>query len=242
MGNQVEIICKNNGKTLLVDEGTRLIDIYRMAGVELPYDVLCAQVNNRTRDLSYRVYQPKQIYFSDASHIMGMRMYVRSLCFVLYKAVTELFPGTRLRIEHSVSNGYFCCLNQREEIPESTVKLLKERMCEIIKKDLPFERIQSTTEVAAAHFKEQDMDDKIDLIETLHPLYATYYRLGNLYDVYYEYLLPSTGYLKVLDLIKYHDGMLLILLKRKNPHELAEVTHPNNKCNVLKATRKITEI
>ena len=79
MGNQVEIICKNNGKTLLVDEGTALIDIYKTAGVELPYQVLCAQVNNRTRDLSYRVYQPKQIMFSDASHIMGMRMYVRSL-------------------------------------------------------------------------------------------------------------------------------------------------------------------
>ena len=78
MGNQVEIICKNNGKTLLVDEGTALIDIYKTAGVELPYQVLCAQVNNRTRDLSYRVYQPTQIMFSDASHIMGMRMYVRS--------------------------------------------------------------------------------------------------------------------------------------------------------------------
>lgn len=64
MGNQVEIICKNNGKTLLVDEGTALIDIYKTAGVELPYQVLCAQVNNRTRDLSYRVYQPKQVMFA----------------------------------------------------------------------------------------------------------------------------------------------------------------------------------
>ena len=63
MGNQVEIICKNNGKTLLVDEGTALIDIYKTAGVGLQYQVLCAQVNNRTRDLSYRVYQPKQIMF-----------------------------------------------------------------------------------------------------------------------------------------------------------------------------------
>ena len=242
MGNQVEIICKNNGKTLLVDEGTALIDIYKTAGVELPYQVLCAQVNNRTRDLSYRVYQPKQIMFSDASHIMGMRMYVRSLCFVLYKAVTELFPGTRLRIEHSVSNGYFCCLNQREEIPHDTVELLKERMREIIRRDLPFERIQSTAEVAAEHFREQDMCDKIDLIETLHPLYATYYKLGNLYDVYYEYLLPSTGYLKVFDLIKYHDGMLLIPPKRKNPNELSEVVPQDKMFNVFKDNLKISEI
>ena len=180
--------------------------------------------------------------FSDASHIMGMRMYVRSLCFVLYKAVTELFPGTRLRIEHSVSNGYFCCLNQREEIPHDTVELLKERMRDIIRRDLPFERIQSTAEVAARHFREQDMCDKIDLIETLHPLYATYYKLGNLYDVYYEYLLPSTGYLKVFDLIKYHDGMLLIPPKRKNPNELSEVVPQDKMFNVFKDNLKISEI
>ena len=242
MGNQVEIICKNNGKTLLVDEGTTLIDIYKKAGVELPYEVLCAQVNNRTRDLSYRVYQPKQVDFADASHIMGMRMYVRSLCFVLYKAVTELYPGTRLRIEHSVSNGYFCCLNQREEIPDSTVALLKERMHEIIKKNLPFERIQSAAEVAIEHFKSQDMIDKVDLIETLQPLYATYYKLGNLYDVYYEYLLPSTGYLKVFDLIKYHDGMLLIPPQRKNPNELSEVIPQDKMFNVFKENLKISEI
>lgn len=242
MGNQVEIICKNNGKTLLVDEGTALIDIYKKAGVELPYEVLCAQVNNRTRDLSYRVYQPKQVYFADASHIMGMRMYVRSLCFVLYKAVTELYPGTRLRIEHSVSNGYFCCLNQREEIPDSTVALLKERMHEIIKKNLPFERVQSAAEVAIEHFKSQDMIDKVDLIETLQPLYTTYYKLGNLYDVYYEYLLPSTGYLKVFDLIKYHDGMLLIPPQRKNPNELSEVIPQDKMFNVFKENLKISEI
>lgn len=86
------------------------------------------------------------------------------------------------------------------------------------------------------------MCDKIDLIETLHPLYATYYKLGNLYDVYYEYLLPSTGYLKVFDLIKYHDGMLLIPPKRKNPNELSEVVPQDKMFNVFKDNLKISEI
>ena len=115
-------------------------------------------------------------------------------------------------------------------------------MRDIIRRDLPFERIQSTAEVAARHFREQDMCDKIDLIETLHPLYATYYKLGNLYDVYYEYLLPSTGYLKVFDLIKYHDGMLLIPPKRKNPNELSEVVPQDKMFNVFKDNLKISEI
>ncbi|MCD8288021.1 MAG: nucleoside kinase [Porphyromonadaceae bacterium] len=242
MKNQVEIICKNNGKTLLVEEGSSLLSIYQMSGVELPYPVLCAQVNNRTRDLSYRVYQPKQVTFSDATHIMGMRMYVHSLCFVLYKAVTELYPGTRLRIEHSVSNGYFCCLGQRGEIPEKVVHSLKKCMQEIIAKNLPFERIQSTADVAKEHFKAQDMSDKIDLIETINPLYATYYRLDGLYDVYYDYLVPSTGYLQVFDLIKYYDGMLLVPPKRSNPNELPEVIRQDKMFNVFKENLKISGI
>lgn len=234
MKNSVEIVCKNNGKTIVVEEGTSLIDIYNQCDINLPYPALCAQVNNHTKDLSYRVYSPKQVLFIDATHTMGMRMYVRSLCFVLYKAVTEILPGTRLRIEHSVSNGYFCCLNDREEVSNETVSRLKDCMSRIIRDNLPFEQIHSSTEVAAERFKSQGLDDKLELINTTRPLYISYYKLGDIYDAYYEYLLPSTGYLQVFDLIKYHDGMLLLPPKRSNPSEVCDAIKQDKMFNAFK--------
>ena len=108
MSNKVLVHCKNTDQILEINEGDSLLQIYGQSGVELPYQVLCARVNNKTEDLDYRVFRPKDIEFIDASHPSGMRTYVRSLCFVFYKALEDVMPGARLRIEHSISKGYFC--------------------------------------------------------------------------------------------------------------------------------------
>ena len=87
MSNKVLVHCKNTDQILEINEGDSLLQIYGQSGVELPYQVLCARVNNKTEDLDYRVFRPKDIEFIDASHPSGMRTYVRSLCFVFYKAL-----------------------------------------------------------------------------------------------------------------------------------------------------------
>ena len=243
MKKQVEINCLNNGKTFLVEEGSSLQEIYEASGLKLPHDIVCAQVNNETQDLSYRVYNPKQILFLDITHTRGMRTYIRSLSFVLYKAVCDVLPeGTRLRIEHSVSNGYFCCLNRREEITKETVELLKKRMNEIVAQDIPFERVETTAEIAMERFRKQGMDDKVALLETRHPLYETYYKLGDVYDMYYDCLVPSTGYLRVFDLIKYHDGMLLLPPQQENPDEVRPVIRQDKMFNAFKEYIDVNKI
>ena len=83
-------------------------------------------------------------------------------------------------------------------------------MRQIIKADIPFERIDCPTEEAVARFKKHGMYDKAILLETSRTLYTTYYRLDNLIDYYYSCLVPSTGFLSVFDLIKYDEGMLLV--------------------------------
>ena len=79
----ITIYCVNLQKSVQVREGLTLLEIYRLLGVELPHQVLCARVNNKTEDLNYCVYNPKQIEFIDITHGSGSRAYVRSLCFVL---------------------------------------------------------------------------------------------------------------------------------------------------------------
>ena len=90
MSNKVLVHCKNTDQILEINEGDSLLQIYGQSGVELPYQVLCARVNNKTEDLDYRVFRPKDIEFIDASHPSGMRTYVRSLCFVFYKALEDV--------------------------------------------------------------------------------------------------------------------------------------------------------
>ena len=219
----ITIYCVNLQKSVQVREGLTLLEIYRLLGVELPHQVLCARVNNKTEDLNYCVYNPKQIEFIDITHGSGTRAYVRSLCFVLYKAIEDTMPGMQLRIEHSISKGYYCGINVHDKISEETIVRIKRRMREIVDADMPFERIECPTKEALEIFRSQGMEDKVALLETSRTLYTIYYRLDNLIDYYYSCLVPSTGYLKVFDLIKYNGGLLLVPPSADNPQVTSQV-------------------
>ena len=219
----ITIYCVNLQKSVQVREGLTLLEIYRLLGVELPHQVLCARVNNKTEDLNYCVYNPKQIEFIDITHGSGSRAYVRSLCFVLYKAIEDIMPGMQLRIEHSISKGYYCEINVQDKISEESIIRIKQRMREIVDADMPFERIECPTKEALEIFRSQGMEDKVALLETSRTLYTIYYRLDNLIDYYYSCLVPSTVYLKVFDLIKYNGGLLLVPPSVDNPQVTSQI-------------------
>ena len=113
---QFDVYCVNTGKTIRVNGGESLLEIYKLANPRLAHRPICAYVNNKTEELKYRVFGPKDIEFLDISHPAGMRTYVRSLCFVMYKAINDIIPGTRLRIEHSLSHGYYCLLGNENAL------------------------------------------------------------------------------------------------------------------------------
>lgn len=219
----ITVYCVNLQKSVQVREGLTLLEIYRLLGVELPHQVLCARVNNKTEDLNYCVYNPKQIEFIDITHGSGSRAYVRSLCFVLYKAIEDIMPGMQLRIEHSISKGYYCEINVQDKISVESIIRIKQRMREIVDADMPFERIECPTKEALEIFRSQGMEDKVALLETSRTLYTIYYRLDNLIDYYYSCLVPSTGYLKVFDLIKYNGGLLLVPPSVDNPQVTSQI-------------------
>ena len=106
----LQICCKNNNIYKEFPVGSSLLEIYSALDLDFPYQVVSARVNNRSEGLNFRVYNNKDVEFLDVRNPSGMRTYVRSLCFILYKAVSELFPKGKLYVEHPVSKGYFCNL------------------------------------------------------------------------------------------------------------------------------------
>ena len=210
------------------------MDIYYGFNLNFPYQVVSAKVNNRSEGLNFRVYNNKDIEFLDVRDQSGMRTYVRSLCFVLFKAVTELFPEGKLFVEHPVSKGYFCNLRIGRPIELEDVKRIKQRMQEIIAENIPYHRIECHTAEAVRIFSERGMNDKVRLLETSGSLYTYYYTLGDTVDYYYGNLLPSTGYLKLFDIVKYYDGLLLRIPSRENPEVLEDVVKQEKMLDVFK--------
>lgn len=222
----LQIRCKNNNVTKSFPEGTSLLDVYQEFAdeIKLPYPVVSAKVNNASQGLKFRLYQNRDVEFLDAREGSGHRAYVRSLSFVLYKATQDIFPGSKLFIEHSICRGYYCNFRKRnnETVTEEDVTALRNRMQEIIDMDMPFRRTEATNEEAIRVFADRGFSDKVKLLETSGNIYSDYYTLGDTVDYYYGPLVPSAGYLKVWGLQRFEEGLLLRVPDWNDPSRLAE--------------------
>ena len=238
----LQIYCKNNKETREFPEGTSLIDIYRELGLNMPYGPVSAKVNNKVENLNFRVYYNKDVEFLDITSASGMRTYVRSLCFILVKAVDNLYPCGTISLEHPVSKGYFCKLHIDRTIGLDDVSRIKKRMQEIINEDLPITRYEQRTEDVIKIFQERGMTDKVKLLSTSGKLYSFYYRLGDTLDCYYSSLVPSTGYIKKFDIVKYYDGLLLQIPNKNNPEKIEELIKQEKMLEVFQEHHRWNEI
>lgn len=222
--NTIEIICENTGITKSYPKAITLREIADDQQIKLKEPVIGALVNNKLRELSYDIFKPKTVRFIDITHPTGYRMYARSLAFIMYKAVNDIWPHALLRIEHSVSKGWYCEIDHiGPEIKPELVQKIENRMKEIVAEDIPFTRHEERTEKAITLYKENQLTDKADLFSLRTDMYTSVYGLGNQINYFYGYLAPSTGYIKLFDLMPFNGGILIRLPAKDNPQKLPDV-------------------
>lgn len=238
----LQIYCKNNNSTREFPEGSSLLDIYNGFNLVMPYGPVSAKVNNKVESLDFRVYYNKDIEFLDITSSSGMRTYVRSLFFILVKAVEELYPQGSISLEHPISKGYFCKLHIDRTIGLDDVQRIKQKMQEIIAADIPYTRTECHTEKVVRLFEKRGMPDKARLLDTYGQLYSYYYQLGDTVDCYYSSLVPSTGYIHLFDIVKYYDGLLLRIPNRENPTKLEEVVKQEKMLEVFQEYHRWNQI
>lgn len=213
MSDKLKIYCVNLQEYVDITGGESLQDI---AGrLNLGFQPICARVNNKTENLAFPVFAPKQVEYLSKNNSSGSRTYVRSLCMVLYCAIQKLLPGATLRICHSMAHGYFCRISA--QVTPELVDEIKAEMQAIIDADIPLRRKERLTADAIKIFEKQGLLDKVLLLETVRDIYTTYYKLADTCDSYYGTLAPSTGCLKVFNLQPYKDGFLLFAFDPANP-------------------------
>ena len=212
----LKIYCVNLGREIEAEGGETLGGLLQRIKGEIPFSPICARVNNKTESLHYPLYGPKRVEYIDGATQSGQRVYVRSMCMMLYRAVSAVAPGARLRIMHSIAKGYYCRL-EGVEVTQGLMDSVKSHMRRLSERDLPFERHERPTEDVIEIFRAQGLDDKVRLLETLHELYTVYYTLDGIADSYNSALAPSTGCIKVFGLEIYKEGFLLLGPDAVNP-------------------------
>lgn len=214
----IEVYCQNLGEYITVPGGSRLLDIYNMVADRLLFRPVNARVNNKAEDLGFRLYWPKTVEFMPVTSDSGYRTYIRSLCMMLYHGVNALMPGSTLKIEHSLSRGYYCMIEGAAQAPDAAMaeKLLR-HMRSLVDRDIPLIRREMRTPDVIEIFRRQGLTDKVQLFETTHEPYTVFYELDGLCDSYYGALVPRTSDLEVFNLIPYKEGLLLSGPDLSNP-------------------------
>jgi uridine kinase len=228
MNTQIKVTCLNTGTNLSFKKGTPLSEVMTAFQVKTGNPILGALVNNVLEELTFEVFHPLTVRFIDVTSADGLRMYLRGLSFVLYKAMRELFPERKLRMKHSISKGVYCkVISPGNQLSIREVADVKERMSQIIAAGIPFVRMETDTEEVKNLYISQGLDDKISLLNRPGRNYTTYYQLGEDVNSFYGRMIPTTGHLGVFDLNHYYRGMLLRFPQRSNPTRVETIEVQN---------------
>ncbi len=220
MNDTIQVVCENLGRTLEVPMGTPLSDLVRQIA-EGKYPFLAAMVNNRIKELNYKLYTPVTVRFIDITSFEGIRVYQRTSWFLLQKAAEDLYPDHKLHIRHSLGeSGFYCEIEGRRSFTQEETDRLRQRIGELVKEDLPITRRRLLTSEVRERYAEHGFRDKITLLDTRPRLYSNLYTLGDTVGYFYGALAPSTGYITRFDLKPFYNGFYLALPVRTDPERL----------------------
>ncbi len=225
MSKTIKINCRNIGQSRLFPMGVSLLEISELLKEEgvLDCEPIAAIVNYKSENLSTEIYHPSLVEFIDTKNDEGMRVYTRTLTFLISAAINELYPQGRFCIEHSVSNGFFCRMDLRKDILSEDLEAIKQRVRDLISADIPIQQIEEETSAVIEMFRDRNRDDLVKLLNSYGHLYTHYTKMGEHIDHYYGPLAASTKYISLFDLISYPDEKEGFLLRVPNPQRPEEL-------------------
>lgn len=221
-----------NGQHTTIKKGTILEELSKGKKGKKDSLIVAAFVNNEIRELTYPIGEDCSIRFVDLTYGDGIRIYQRSLKFLLIKAVHDLFPDKEIQIRHSVSRGIFFEILDYK-VSDDDVSRIEARMHELVEQDIPFKKITLSIDEAREFFLKIGREDRYRVIENREKDYVSLYIFDDIEDYFYGYMVPSSGYLKLFSMEADNEGIVLILPKRDNPNVLPTVPIPRKLFNIF---------
>ncbi|MDW8800714.1 nucleoside kinase [Clostridium sp. A1-XYC3] len=211
-----------NNKEVLAEKGTILNDIIKNNGLEKDIPVVLARINGTYSELTSSLEEEGEFEAIDIRDNLGMRTYVRTLQFILIKSVLDLFPDAKITIEHSMSKGLFGEIHKSIPLNEEDIRKIKEKMEQLIKKDIPINKVCMKRDEAVKVFSDYKMDDKVRLLKHVSSDTVKLYELDGRYDYFYGSMAYSSGAIKIFDLVYYEPGFLLRYPRESDPYNIPE--------------------
>ena len=232
---------KIKGKEYEYPKGTALFDIAHDFQKDYEYPIVLAIRDHKLKELFHTVKENTEIQeFETLSGHSGHKAYKRSACMILIKSLyNELNDKLeRVKVEFSIGDGYYISLKGDFALDDALVERFKKRMLDIVERDVKINKKSFPIEEVRALCREYDMKDKERLFHYRMSSSVNMYSIDEFRDYYYGFMVPSAGYVRYFDLVKYGEGLILQLPQRLSPTEVQPVSNSPKLFNtMMKATR-----
>ena len=210
-----------DGRIFEAAVGTPVEHYIEAALGDSPVPTIAALVNGDLRELTYQVWSDARVdpvFLSDSD---GVRIYRRSLSFLLVTIVRELFPEAQIFVDHTLPfGGFFCRVRGREPFGAEELAQIEARMREVVAEDTPITREPVPLDEAIQMFRARGEEEKVQLLARRQKDYLSLYSLRGTRDYFHGYMVPSTGYLRYFALHPWPPGFVLQYPRRHRPTEL----------------------
>lgn len=149
----------------------------------------------------------------------GRDAYVRTAQFVLFLALRQLWPEAVAKMNHTVGAGVYISVSGAEDF---SAQRLKQQVHKIVQQDIPLLRRRISTRQAIEDFRAQGQEDKAQLLAWRQTETFDLYSYGDFGDYFYGEMAPSTGYLRVWDILPAEGGFLFLFPDDRNPDKVAD--------------------
>lgn len=185
-------------------------------------DVAICKLNGKYYELTEIIEDDGEVELIGFDTELGIKIYTRTLQFIFIKVALDLFPKSKITIQHSISNAVYGEVNKETPLSKGDIDKIKLKMQELISRDVPIKSIRTSKEEAIKIFEEYNMEDKVKLLKHYDIKYVHLYELEGRYDYFYGPMGYSTSIIKLFDVFKYESGFILQRPQRRNLNELAE--------------------
>lgn len=194
-----------NNEDFFYEKKIRLLDL-----VKNDKTIICARVDNKTRDLYYEIDHDCKVEFVTLKDRNGVTVYETSIRYLFCMAAYLCYPNIKFRLNYDISRSLFATITNKNKIlTVNMVNEINDKMHELVAKDLPLTRMIVDNDKALEIYKQFGMDDKAKIIKYRPEKMVHFYNCDNYYNYCYGRMVPSTGYLTDFSLRIYSPGLLI---------------------------------
>jgi uridine kinase len=214
-------ITYENGEKRTISYGTRVNEIFdKLLNEKTDNPIIAAKINNELVSLSFKIEINSSIVAVRLHSTPGIRLFRRSLSYILAKASVTLFPERHLVISHSLGDSYYYYYNGKDSVSDKDIELLQNEMNRIVESKCNIERRVISYNEAIGFFNKINQPATAQLLNFRNDSKIPIYHCGGFIDISYEPLLPNTGLLKTFELHNYEPGFLLRYPNRNRPDKM----------------------